>query len=187
MIVRIGSGAARREVVLNTQDPQTGSSMNMVKDAPIKLGLGEVPSSPAYQIQQSQQIGDMIRALAGTPQAAVLIPSWVEQTSAFGPDRKKIAEDMRKVAGLPAGGDKSGAEQFQAQQQQIQAQQAEMQATLGQISMELQRAKVAETIARAKKTESDAALNVARIAQVDQQVTPTEDELIQQALQEAMA
>lgn len=187
MTVRIGSGAARREVVLNTQDQQTGRPMNMVKDAPIKLGLGEVPSSPAYQIQQSQQIGDMIRALAGTPQAAVLIPSWVEQTSAFGPDRKKIAEDMRKVAGLPAGGDKSGAEQFQAQQQKIQAQQAQMQAELAQISMQLQQAKVAETMARAKKTESDAALNIARVAQVDQQVTPTEEQLIQQALQEAMA
>lgn len=153
MVVRIGSGAARREVVLNTQDPKTGQPKNMVKDAPIKLGMGEVPSSPAYQIQQSQQVGEMIRALAGTPQAAVLIPGWVEQTAAFGPDRKRIAEDMRKVSGLPAVGDKAANEAMQQQAARQTAQQAEQNAERIQAEIQARQATARKAMAEAQTLE----------------------------------
>jgi hypothetical protein len=133
MQVPIGAGATRRVVTLNTMAPQmddnnqpvAGSDgqpvmvpTNMVKDMAINVGLSEVPASPAYQMQASQQLGDMVRALAGTPQAGALIPAWVENTSAIGPGRKQIADDMRRMAGLPVAGDRQGTQAWQAQQQQ---------------------------------------------------------------------
>lgn len=207
MVVRIGSGPSRRKIVLNTQDPETGKPMNMVKDAGVKLGLGEVPSSPAYMLQQSQQIGEMIRALGATPQAAVLIPSWVEQTSAFGPDRKRIAEDMRKISGLPSPGDKQGAENQQAQLQQQQAQQAEQQAIMmqakAQAEMAAARKAMAEAVALEQlleagvpveqgladvlKTKSDAFESIEK-TRAAKTMQPEQDEeaMIAQALAEAM-
>lgn len=206
MVVHIGSGAARREVVLNTQDPQTGQPKNMVKEAPVKLGLGEVPSSPAYQIQQSQQIAEMILALRGTPQAAVLIPSWVEQSSAFGPDRKRIAEDMRKVAGLPANGDKQGAEALQQQAMQQAQQQAQQQAARLQAETQAKQAAARKAMAEAQaleqllqagapveqglanvlKTKSETLVNIERSRETDKSGMD-EDSMISEALAEAGA
>jgi len=143
MQVAIGAGDSRRVVVLNTfeplvdqngqpvVDPRTGQPaldqskpMNQVKDMKLNVGLSEVPASPAYQMQASQQIGDMVRALAGTPQATVLVPMWVENNTTLGPGRKQAADDMRRMAGLPVTGDRAGAQAWQQQQQQVATQQA---------------------------------------------------------------
>lgn len=153
--VPIGAGDSRRVVVLNTfaplVNPQTGQPvvgpdgqpaldktqpMNQIKDMQVNVGLAEVPSSPAYQMQVSQQIGDMVRALAGTPQVGALIPVWVENTAAFGPGRKQLADDMRRMAGLPVAGDRAGAQAWQQQQQAAQAakQQQESQAQAAQVA-----------------------------------------------------
>ena len=184
MVVPIGSGKSRREVILNTQDPQTGRPMNMVKDAPVKVGLGEVPSSPAYQMQMSQLMGSMITALAGTPQAGVLIPTWVEQTSAFGPGRKQLAEDMRAASGMPSAGDRQGAEQMKAQQAQQAAQQAQMAQAAMQAEIAHKAAMGAEVDARTQKIKSETLKNVTEIAAT---TAANEDRLIEQALQEALA
>lgn len=154
MQVPIGAGDSRRVIVLNTfaplVNPQTGQAvvgpdgqpaldksqpMNMVKDMKVNVGLAEVPSSPAFQMQASQQLGDMVRALAGMPQAAVLVPAWVENNTSLGAGRKQMADDMRRMAGLPVAGDRAGAQAWQAQQQQAQAlkQQQESQAQAAQI------------------------------------------------------
>ena len=156
MQVPIGAGDSRRVVVLNTfaplvdpqtqqpvVDPQTGQPaldksqpINQVKDMCLNVGLAEVPASPAYQMQASQQLGDMVRALAGMPQAAVLVPAWVENTAALGPGRKQMADDMRRMSGLPVAGDRAGAQAWQAQQQAAQAakQQQESQAQAAQVA-----------------------------------------------------
>lgn len=123
--VEIGTGSLRRTIILNTRD-EAGRPMNMVQDAPIKVGLSEVPSSPAYRMQTAQQIAQMITSLAGNPQAvAVLAPSYIESSDL--PDRHALADDLRRVSGLPVAGDRAGAQAWQQQQQQVQAQTAALQ------------------------------------------------------------
>lgn len=182
----IGTGANRRTVVLNTIDPQTGQAKNVVKDAPIKLGLGEAPSSPAYQMQMSQLMGNMISALAGTPHAAVLVPSWVEQTPMFGPGRKQIADDMRRMTGLPTAGDRQGAQAWQQQQQQQAAQQAALANRVAEVEIEGKEAETAKTLAETEEVATRAALNVAKAVSTDGEVAANEDSLIQESLAEAL-
>lgn len=183
MPVSIGAGDSRRVVVLNTFapligpdgqpviDPQTGKPaldktqpINQVKDMEVNVGLAEVPASPAYQMQASQQIGDMVRALAGTPQAAVLMPMWVENTTTLGPGRKQAADDMRRMSGLPVAGDRAGAQAWQAQQQQAvqQKQAADAQA---------QAAQTAATAADAQHTQAMAVLDAAQAEKSKAQAT----------------
>lgn len=181
--VTVGTGDAKRVIVLNTRHPETGAPMNVVKDAPVKVGLSEAPSSPAYQMQQSQQMADMIRALAGTPAVAVLIPTWIEQTSAFGPNRKQLADDARRVLGLPSAGDRAGAQQWQQQQQQQAATMAALNQAVAQAKLDSEQAgavlKSAQALlARAKAMET--AVNAERLA-----TEPSEDDLIRGVLQEA--
>jgi hypothetical protein len=174
MQVPIGAGDSRRVVVLNTfapvVNPQTGQPvvgpdgqpaldksqpMNMVKDMKVNVGLADVPSSPAYQMQVSQQVGQMVTALAGTPQVGALIPVWVENTQAFGPGRKQLADDMRRMAGLPVAGDRAGQQAWQASQQQAlqQKQAADAQA---------QAAQTASLAADAQHTQAMAVLDAAQ-------------------------
>jgi hypothetical protein len=153
-VTYVGTGATRRQVVLNTRDPQTGAPMNMVVDAPIKCGLAEVPSSPAYRMQTGQQIAGMIQALAGNPQAvAVLAPAYIESSDL--PDRKAMADDLRRVSGLPVSGDRAGAQAWQQQQQQQAADQA-------QLAQQGQAAEIQHKQALVQKDTSAAALNTAR-------------------------
>jgi hypothetical protein len=182
--VRVGSGGNRRTIVLNTVDEQTGMPMNVVKASAINTGLAEAPSSPAYQVQMSQMMADMVRALAGTPQAAILLPSWVEMTSAFGPARKMIADDMRRAAGLPTGGDRDAAQNWQQQQQQQNAQQAQMAQQAAALQMQQAQAKTARDMAGAKLAEAQA---VKALVEADQAANDSnEQDLIDQALAEAM-
>lgn len=179
MQVTIGSGQTKRVIVLNGMD-ERGLPVNPVADVPIKVGLGEVPSSPAYQVQMSQMMGEMVARLAGTPMVAPLIPVWVEQTSAFGPERKLLADDMRRMAGLPTSGDRAGAEQWQEKQQQAAAAKAALEAEGAKVAIAGEKAKTV-------KTASEVELNQARTRQIDAQVEAADDEddLIAQALVEA--
>jgi hypothetical protein len=181
--VKIGSGQSRRVVVLNTIDQETGEPKNVVKDAPVKLGLGETPASPAYQMQTAQMVGNMISALAGTPHAAMLIPSWVETNSMFGPNRKQIADDMRRATGLPTAGDRQGAQQWQEQQQQAAAQQAALASQAAQAQVFKATAEAEEANAKVKKIGSETLKNLADIAAT---TAANEDEMIAEALREAM-
>lgn len=176
MAVMIGSGDGRREVILNTTDQQTGRPMNMVKDAPVNLGLDDVPSSPAYMMQASQMIGQMIQALRGTPQAGILVPTWVEQTTALGPSRKQVAEDMRRASGLPSAADKQGAEQWRRQQQEQAARAAQLQDAETMAGVALKTAQANKADADALKTLNDVAAMTAA----------NEDQMIEEALMEAI-
>ena len=182
MAVFIGTGMGRRKVILNTTNPETGEPMNMVKDAPVKIGLGEVPSSPAYQMQMSQMMGQMITALAGTPQASVLIPTWVEQTSAFGPSRKQIAHDMRVVAGLPLAGDKQAQEEAQKAQTAQAAEAKQMQQMAAKAELDFKAAQTNEVQAKTQKLMSE----VAQAANANQPPPVDDEQLIGQAIREAM-
>lgn len=116
MQVVLGSGNNRRTIVLNTFDPQTGAPMNRVKDAPVKVGLSDVPSSPAFRMQEQQQLATMIQALGTNPQAlAILAPAFIEGSSIT--NRQALADDLRRVTGVPTAGDRQAQQQAQVESQ----------------------------------------------------------------------
>lgn len=185
MQVQIGAGQTRRTVVLNTQDPQTGQAVNVVKDAKVTTGLAEVPATPAYMMQMSVLMSDMIRALAGTPQAGLLIPAWVENTSAFGSSRKMLADDMRRMSGLPVSGDRQSAQQWQQQQRQQAAAQAELAQKAALADVQSKGAKAQLDAAKARLTNAQTAHTIAQADAIAND--PDEQALIDDAIKEAMA
>lgn len=207
--VPIGTGKTRRVVVLNDWDPQ-GMPINQVKDADIKTSLAETPSTPAYRQQTQQQIAQIIQALGTNPQAvAILAPAYVESTSL--PNRQEVADSLRKASGLPMPGDKNGQAEADAMQQQQLQQKMQQEAAAAQAvtddkvaSAERNRASARQANAAAAlieqrlqsgvaadddqaktaKTMSEVELNEARIKQMAQQ---EQDQMINDALNEAMA
>ncbi|MGV8823026.1 MAG: portal protein [Methylibium petroleiphilum] len=196
MEVTLGAGQNRRVVVLNTWDPKTEQPLNHVKDAPIKVGLSDVPTSPAFRMQEQQQIATMIQALGQNPQAmAILAPAYLEGSSLS--NRQGMADDLRRVMGVPVAGDRQAQEQQQAALQEQQAQQAALAQQAAQLQMQsaaadaenrgaqarLTTAKAAEIeqnlqsgiavtqgMADIDKTASETQLNAARIRQIGEQI-----------------
>lgn len=182
MKVVIGRGTSKRFIFLNSRDQQTGMPINQVKDAPIKIGMADTPSTPAFKMQQQQQIANIIGALAANPQAVmVLTPSFIESTDLE--DREEVANTLRKLSGLPQPGDQQAQAQIDQQREQAQQQAAQSAAQHQQATTELDM--------------SAARLNNARAAEISTRVqgqqqapqapqAPTRDQLIQQSLAEAM-
>lgn len=169
--VLVGEGSSRRPVVLNTFD-KTGMPMNMVKDAPVRVGLSEVPSSPAARMQQQTMIAEIIKSLGNFPQAvAVLVPPFLEASAMDSETRKQAVDDFRKVMGLPGG---SRQERLQAEQQAAQAaaQQQALQQEAAVAEVDKVKADVAQKLSAAE-------LNIAKAEQIRNQ------EAIEEALAEA--
>lgn len=144
--VLVGDGQSRRVVVLNTFDPQ-GMPINMVKDAPVRVGMSDVPNSPAARAQQATMLAEVIKSLGGHPQAvAVLVPPLLEASSLDSETRKTAVKDFRQVMGLPPGADKAAREAMEAQQAQQAAQQQAMAAEAAQTQLDEQKAKVAKLL-----------------------------------------
>lgn len=171
--VPVGSGKARRVVVLNaweqpTQkvvDEATGQAVeapagppqpvNMVKDASIKTALAETPNTPAYRQQTQEQVAKIIQAL-GNNQAAVgiLAPAYIESTTLT--NRQEYADALRKAAGLPLPGDKEAQAQAEAQQQQQLARQAQILEAKAVAEVQKTEAGAAQSEAAARKTNAEA-------------------------------
>ncbi len=157
MQVVLGGGQNRRVVVLNSWGPK-GEPVNRVKDAPIKVGLSDIPSSPAFRMQEQQQLATMIQALQGNPQAlALLSPAYIEGSSL--PNRQAIADDLRRASGIPVAGDRQAQAQQQAKQQQD-LQRAQ------QLADEQAQANIAEKQTKALVNQTTAELNAARADQI---------------------
>lgn len=185
MTMEVGTGKKRRTVVLNTVNAQ-GMPVNQVEDAAVRVGLGDVPTTPAYRAQQQVFLSQAIQSVGNDPVArAVLVPALLESGDLE--HREQYAKWMRQQAGIPEPDEiddeslaKSGEAKAQAMQQS-QAQQ--MEATQAQLD-EL-RAKVAELMTRAE-------LNAAKAQQIkDEPLQPlndpaaNEDATINEALTEA--
>jgi hypothetical protein len=183
--VTIGSGDGKRVVMLNTRDEQ-GRPVNVVKDAQVRTALAEIPQSPAYRQQQQQQLAQILQALGNNPQAAALLaPVYIE--SGTHPDRHRIADDLRRMSGLPAAGDKAGADAAaqQAQQQQQAAAQAQQAAAQADLAVKQARAQLDQ--ARAQQVATETQLMPAELQIKAQQASASpEDDAIQAALAEAM-
>jgi hypothetical protein len=186
--MRIGEGKKARVVVLNTMDDM-GLPKNQVKDAPVKVGLHDVPSTPAYRMQQQQSISQALQAVGANPAASVLLTAALIDSSDI-PNHAEYASWLRKQAGIPEPGT---ADDDQAQEQEMQAQQ--VQAAAMQLQAEAAAAKIARDKAAAEQAQSAAQLNLARAEQVQvdtmlapaQQQAANENQLIDDALAEAAA
>lgn len=154
----MGAGQSRRTVVLNSYDQQSGAPLNRVKDAPIKVGLSDVPSSPAFRMQEQAQLETMIRALQGNSAALnILTPAFIEGSSLN--NRQAVADDLRRATGVAVTGDRQA--QAQQQQAQAQAQQAKQ-----QLEEKGAAAKIELIKAQALAAETTAGLNVAKSHQI---------------------
>jgi hypothetical protein len=199
--VPIGSGKARRIVVLNDWDPQ-GMPVNRVDDAVINTGLAETPNTPAYRQQTQQNIATIIQALGNNPQAvAILAPAFIESTSLT--DRAEVADSLRKASGLPTPGDKNGQAQADAMQQQQLQQKMQQEQAAAAAKVDVDVANAERHRAAAKLAEQQAELVsqkvragagaaevdeiVARTESLEHQNEPDEDELIEKAMQDALA
>lgn len=186
LAVQVGQGSTRRVIVLNSWDGQ-GNPINHVKDAPIKVGLSDVPNSPAFRVQEQQQMATMIQALAGNPQAlAVLTPAYIEGSSVA--NRQQIADDLRRVTGQPTAGDRQAQQANEQQQKQQQEQAQQLQARGANAQVAKTEADAEKTMALARKEHAQADLLTVQ-AKKELQPAPAanEDQLIQQALAEAAA
>ena len=151
--VVLGSGQSKRVIVLNSWGPK-GEPINHVKDAPIKVGLSDVPTSPAFRMQEQQQMSVIIGALQNNPAAInVLAPAFIEGSSLS--NRKALADDLRRATGQPVAGDRSQQDAAQKAQGQAQA-----------LEMANKEAETKERQTKARVNESQAKLNMARAQQM---------------------
>jgi hypothetical protein len=156
--VVMGAGQNKRVIMLNSWDPQTGAPINRVKDAPVKVGLSDVPTSPAFRMQEQQQVATMLQAFRGDPQAlAILGPVFIEGSSLS--NRQAIADDLRRAKGVPVAGDRQ-------QQQQQQAQQQEMMARTKALEDAKTEAEVAKLAADVRVADTVATLNAAKAREI---------------------
>lgn len=186
----LGQGSTKRVVVLNSWDPQTGAPLNRVKDAPVKVGLADVPNSPAFRMQEQQQMATMVQALAGNPQAlAVLTPAYIEGSSI--PNRQTIADDLRRATGQPTAGDRQAQQQNEVQQKEQQAQATQLQARAATANVAKVEAESEKTVALARKEHAQATLLDVQAQALAAQPVATdaanEDQIIQDALRQAGA
>lgn len=177
--VKIGSGKNRRVIVLNSWTPD-GQPLNRVKDAPVKVGLSDIPNSPAHRMQEQQQLALLIQALGGNPQAlGVLAPAYIEASSH--PGREQIAKQLRQVSGLPEPGDRNTEEAAKEQAMQAAKTQQELQMRGAAAKVMKDEASAAKTMAEAAEIQTRTALAPAELAAAN------EDRILQEVLAQAAA
>jgi hypothetical protein len=184
--VTLGKGKSARVVVLNTMS-QDGLPQNSVEDAPLTIGLGDVPSTPAHKLQQQQHLAQLLQSVGNDPIArSVLMPDLIESTDL--PNREEKARWMREKYGMPDPGQSQDPQQQQAEQQQ--------KAQAAQLQQRAADAELAIKEAQAKSAASVATLNTVKAAQVVQAINagppdPTpgvaanEDDMVAQAIARA--
>lgn len=184
--IEVGTGKARRVVVLNTVD-ERGLPTNSVEDASIRLALGDVPTTPAFKAQQQIFLAQALQAVGNDPIArAVLVPALLESGDLE--HRHEYAKWMRQKAGVPEPGETQAGAQEQAEQAQAQqaAKQAQLAEAMAMAEVEKSRAAAAQAETAAELNKARIAEIASRIAQQAQQAANDEDALIDQAVQEAM-
>lgn len=184
MQVIVGTGTQRRAIVLNSWDPETGAPLNRVKDAPIRVGLSDVPASPAFRMQEQQQLATIIQGLATNPAALnILAPAYIEGSSLS--NRQALADDLRRATGVPTANDRQAQAQAQQQAKQQAALAVELQTADAKATIAKKAADVRLTTAKAIEIETGAQINTrsAALAEhkqlVDEQAQARQRELDQ--------
>lgn len=171
--VAVGDGSRAKTIVLNDPQPD-GRILNDVLRAGTKVALADVPSTPAYRSQQLSMLGELTKSLPPNIQATI-IDFVIEATDL--PNRREMADRVRKALGIQDPGSLTPEEQAAAEQM-LQAQQAKQQQA-EELTMRAQAADTADKEARAAKTMAEAR----RIDAESSGESPREREM-QSALQE---
>lgn len=151
--VEVGAGKKARVVVLNTFTPE-GIPVNHVEDAPTRIGLGDVPSTPAFRQQTQQELANALATTGNDPVArGVLLPAYIEATNLE--NREMYAKWLRQKYGVPEPGEEGGMDA----DPQAEAAAKQQQAALAQAGQELQLRGATADVA---KKEADAALTQAK-------------------------
>ncbi|HEY1129140.1 MAG TPA: hypothetical protein VGF12_07035 [Roseateles sp.] len=151
--VEVGAGKKARVIVLNTFTPE-GIPVNHVQDAPTRIGLGDVPSTPAFRAQTQAELGNALAAAGNDPIArGVLLPAYIESTNLE--NRHLYAKWLRQKYGVPEPGEEAEVDQDPAAEQLAKQQQE----ALAQAGQELQMRGATADVA---KKEADAALTAAK-------------------------
>lgn len=134
--VKIEQGLDERVIELNVPsiDPETGLQIikNDVSRANVAVGLDDIQQSASFRQQQFSQLVELTKSMP--PQTQGLIVDFVIEASDQ-PNRRKMAERIRKATGI--GGEDQPNEQSMQQQQQMQMMQQQMQ----QLMAELEKSK----------------------------------------------
>lgn len=155
MQVTIGQGSAKRVVVLNSWDQQSGMPVNRVEDANIVTGMAETPNTPAYRQQLQVQLKEIITALGNNPTAlAQIAPVYIESTNLA--DRQQVADDLRRASGIPLKGDRQGRAAAEQQQAEVLAKNNKMAEEKGIAEIEEKNASTSLKNAQARKTSIEA-------------------------------
>jgi len=125
----------------------------------LKVALSDIPSTSSYRQQQMSQIAEVLKSLPPQVQAP-LIPYFLESTDL--PDRKEMAQLVRKTLGLSEEDQPQIPPELQAQIQQGQQMIQEQQAQLQKLADELEKAKRMEQ-AKLQEIQANAALDSERL------------------------
>lgn len=125
--VMVGDTGKRKPITLNkpAQHPQSGAQIivNDLRSAKVKVGLEDVPSTPAYRQQQLTMLTEVMKGLPPQLQAAIA-PFYMEATDLQ--KRREMADAVRKAMGIIEPRTPEEEQQMQQEQQEQKAIQREM-------------------------------------------------------------
>jgi hypothetical protein len=150
--IAVKQGTRQKVIYFNKQimTPQGPVIQNDIAMAQVKVVLEDIPATPTFRAQQLQAFSQL--AQAAPPQyQLVMYPAMLELSDM--PNRHELADQMRKVAGIPG-----PMTPEQEQQQAMKAQQAEaIQQQIIALELELKQAVINKTQAEAQRAAAQAA------------------------------
>lgn len=176
--INVKQGTKQKAIYINREvmTPQGPVIENDIETAQIKVVLEDIPSTPSFRAQQLQALTQMIQ-VAPPEYQAVLYPMMIELSDV--PNRHEVAEQLRKVGGVPG---KMTPEQEAQEQQKAQMQQ-QIQMKDIQLTLALKEAQVTKLQAEVQKIASDAAAAQQKMqleAQIEQLKAEIADATIEQ-------
>lgn len=145
--VSVKEGTKQKVIYFNRQTDE--GIVNDISSSQVKVVLEDVPATPTFRAQQYQSFSEIIQAAPPIYQA-VLYPAMLELSDI--PNRHAIAEQLRKVGGVPG---QTTPEQEQQQAMQMQQQQA-MQMKAVELELQTKEATVGKLQAEVAKLHADA-------------------------------
>src|SRR5687768_1782216 len=135
---------SKQKVIYFNRPLDDGSVENDIASAQVKVVLEDIPSTPTFRAQQLQTLGEMVNS-APPPYQAVLYPIMMELSDV--PNRHEVADQLRKVGGVPG---PTTPEQEQQEAAQMQKQ-AAIQEQAIMLDLQQKEADVQKTQAEAQK------------------------------------
>lgn len=173
--VMMGTGQSRRTIVLNTWTPE-GQPLNRVKDSPVKIGFSEIPNSPAFRMQEQQQIAMLIQAMQGHPAALnILGAAYIDGSSAT--NRKQLADDFRRATGQSVAGDRQAQAAAQEKQQAQLALQEQLSEAVAQLELQTKQVDIAVKQADIQLKQADVDVKRASLSKTQADIEKTDSEV----------